>query len=749
MRVIGQGTAAVAGLALAELLDTLADGTLDVDQITATELSGFDLRLDMSDTLDRRRQPERDDHRHQPHRRPRPPARRHRARHRQPAQQRPHRQGRRGDLHERRPRRGDERRLDQGVLRPGRRRRPAGLRDHRGRRDRHRPGAATSCSPRCARCRRRCARCSTVGRPSPRRRGASPRSGATGRSSATAPTWSRPTRCGSSSRELCYKSIACDVTEDKKHIDLSSEPLILVCAAGLSGGTADDVAKEVAIYKAHKATPIVIATEGDERFAAASAVISVPAVHPALAFVLSAMVGHLFGYEAALAIDALGPSAARGARADRGRAEASRSTVTTCSVGCAPASGRTATGSTTGCAPGCTTGTSRRPPRCASAGCCATSPASRRSRATSRSSGKIATPSALIDDLTAALTRTIEELTRPVDAIKHQAKTVTVGISRNDEGVLDRVLVQAVLNAGAGRDRLSYRTLKVLADLDPAVESVVGFTRYRIDGEPSQADATIGIVDRGGLSLEVPSRVETQLAAARHEAARRRRARGARGPRPQGRAHVDLRAGGQGLGVHRHHAAARALPRSAPGDDDARRAAGLRPALRPAGRLGGGDRGQLPRRPARRGARRRSAHRADVGDRRPLAFVSPTPHGRVIGVGVDAVDIERFRVSLARTPSMRTRLFTAEELAYVAPKSDPVPSLAARFAAREAVMKAMGLGLGAFGFHEAWVTRAPSGEPSLVITGRAAELAAERGITEWLLSITHTDLVAIAHVVAQ
>ena len=104
--------------------------------------------------------------------------------------------------------------------------------------------------------------------------------------------------------ELCYKSIACDVTEDKKHIDLSSEPLILVCAAGLVGGTADDVAKEVAIYKAHKATPIVVATEGDERFAAAAAVLSVPVVDSALAFVLTAMVGHLFGYEAALAIDA-------------------------------------------------------------------------------------------------------------------------------------------------------------------------------------------------------------------------------------------------------------------------------------------------------------------------------------------------------------------------------------------------------------------------------------------------------------
>jgi glucosamine--fructose-6-phosphate aminotransferase (isomerizing) len=122
-------------------------------------------------------------------------------------------------------------------------------------------------------------------------------------------------------------------------------------------------------------------------------------------------------------------------------------------------------------------------------------------------SGKIATPGVLIDDLTSALTRTIEELTRPVDAIKHQAKTVTVGISRSDEGVLDRRLVQEALAAGAGRDRLSYRTLKVLADLDPAVESVVGFTRYRVEGDTA-TDATIAIVDRGGLSLNVPSRVD-------------------------------------------------------------------------------------------------------------------------------------------------------------------------------------------------------------------------------------------------
>ncbi|MEQ9164187.1 MAG: 4'-phosphopantetheinyl transferase superfamily protein [Ilumatobacter fluminis] len=58
----------------------------------------------------------------------------------------------------------------------------------------------------------------------------------------------------------------------------------------------------------------------------------------------------------------------------------------------------------------------------------------------------------------------------------------------------------------------------------------------------------------------------------------------------------------------------------------------------------------------------------------------------MIGIGVDVVDIERFRVSLQRTPTMRERLFTSVELEYVAPQSDPVPSLAARVAAREAVI---------------------------------------------------------------
>ena len=121
----------------------------------------------------------------------------------------------------------------------------------------------------------------------------------------------------------------------------------------------------------------------------------------------------------------------------------------------------------------------------------------------------------------------------------------------------------------------------------------------------------------------------------------------------------------------------------------------------------------------------------------------------MIGIGVDVVDIERFRTSLDRTPTMRERLFTATELDYVAPQADPVPSLAARFAAREAVMKSLGLGLGAFGFHDVWVERDPSGKPSLAVTARAAQLADAAGVSRWHLSLTHSALVAVAYVIAE
>jgi holo-[acyl-carrier protein] synthase len=122
--------------------------------------------------------------------------------------------------------------------------------------------------------------------------------------------------------------------------------------------------------------------------------------------------------------------------------------------------------------------------------------------------------------------------------------------------------------------------------------------------------------------------------------------------------------------------------------------------------------------------------------------------GAALGLGLDLVDIPRFAAVLARRPAMWERLFTAGERAYAESLADPVPSLAARFAAKEAVMKAMGVGLGAFAFGEVEVQRQPSGEPRLVLTGRAAELAVERAVRQWLVSLTHTSTAAAAVVVA-
>ena len=327
--------------------------------------------------------------------------------------------------------------------------------------------------------------------------------------------------------ELCYKSIAADATEDKKHIDLSSEPLILVCAAGLRGSTADDVAKETAIFRAHKATPVVIADEGEQRYSAA-ATITVPPVHPALGFVLSAMVGHLFGYEAALAID----GSARPLREAREAIERAVADTPDGDVVLAvlrsqipPYAHRFLDGLRDHVYDGhLEASTAVR-----LVGLLRDVMSPNPVEQYAASSGRVGTPGALVDELVVALTRAIEELTRPVDAIKHQAKTVTVGISRSDEGVVDRALVQATLRAGAGRDVLTYHTLKVLADLDPAVAEVTGFTRYRVD------DKTISIVDRDGISRDLPSRVDTdsRLVGTKHRVAESREVLVARGRRDQ------------------------------------------------------------------------------------------------------------------------------------------------------------------------------------------------------------------------
>ena len=171
-----------------------------------------------------------------------------------------------------------------------------------------------------------------------------------------------------------------------------------------------------------------------------------PAVHPDLAFVLCAMAGHLFGYEAALAIDASARPLREARGLHRDRSSARRATATIRSSRSRRRSSRCAARFFDGAAHAATTTAASTPAtavRLASVLRYATGVVPL--DAYQIEFGKVGTPSTVVEDLTAALTKAIEELTRPIDAIKHQAKTVTVGISRSDETLLQVPLVQEVL----------------------------------------------------------------------------------------------------------------------------------------------------------------------------------------------------------------------------------------------------------------------------------------------------------------
>ncbi len=128
--------------------------------------------------------------------------------------------------------------------------------------------------------------------------------------------------------------------------------------------------------------------------------------------------------------------------------------------------------------------------------------------------------------------------------------------------------------------------------------------------------------------------------------------------------------------------------------------------------------------------------------------------GAIVGVGVDAVDVARFRRVLNRRPRFAVRCFTDSERSDVSGSADVAQSLAARFAAKEAVMKALGTGIGGFPLTDVEVCRtagkgATRNAPYLKLHGSAAALAGARGAGSFHLSLTHTDGVAIAFVVAE
>ena len=318
--------------------------------------------------------------------------------------------------------------------------------------------------------------------------------------------------------ELCYKTISSDFVEDKKHIDLSSEPLIIVCAAGTRHTVIGDIIKDTAIFKAHKATPIVIADEGDDRFDPyADAVLHVPHVSEHLAPILNTLVGHLWGYYAALAIN-------EGSRfLYRFRDEIKKSLDEYNAQGLDVyeiilekpfrekiaefyiefRKKRTSNQFPT------TIGLDI---------------ASDLTLLLNYLSGRLpvsdfdldfhqkGTAVNIINIFFSRLADAISAMARPVDAIKHQAKTVTVGTSRIIERI-EGVLFDTLTAEDFTISQMTNTNIIVLKNLQTVIDQIEGSVLYRINGlsllgEPTD-DTTIEVLKKGGDIADVPSRVES------------------------------------------------------------------------------------------------------------------------------------------------------------------------------------------------------------------------------------------------
>ncbi len=317
--------------------------------------------------------------------------------------------------------------------------------------------------------------------------------------------------------ELCYKTISSDYTEDKKHIDLSSEPLIIISAAGTRENVKQDIIKDTAIFSAHKATTIVITDEGDNRFDPyAEDVFHVPAISEHFAPILNTFVGHLWGYFAALAINEVSKylygfrenikniienfakqnfDVYEAVLQDSFQEKIERFSIEfkAKKIG-------------------------RRFPALIGF-----EAASDITLLLKYLSGKLSisdfefdfdikgTALNMLNCLFRCLDETIDLMTRPIDAIKHQAKTVTVGTSRISEKV-EGIFFDALDKHNITTSMLTTKNVIVLKNLQKIVSNINGYILYKVDklnlmGKPVD-NTTISIVDKGGILKQIPSRVE-------------------------------------------------------------------------------------------------------------------------------------------------------------------------------------------------------------------------------------------------
>ncbi|MGI6360720.1 MAG: holo-ACP synthase [Bacillota bacterium] len=121
----------------------------------------------------------------------------------------------------------------------------------------------------------------------------------------------------------------------------------------------------------------------------------------------------------------------------------------------------------------------------------------------------------------------------------------------------------------------------------------------------------------------------------------------------------------------------------------------------------------------------------------------------IFGVGTDIVDVKRLEKIIERTPQLIERVFTASEISYCQNKGrQKVQALAARFAAKEAVLKALGTGIVGFSWTEMELSNLPSGQPVVELSGRMAQFIAKHDIIKVEISYSHIDETAVAFAVA-
>jgi glutamine---fructose-6-phosphate transaminase (isomerizing) len=295
--------------------------------------------------------------------------------------------------------------------------------------------------------------------------------------------------------ELCYKSVPVDFTEDKKHIDLSTEPLTLVIANDLPANLVGDTAKEVAIFKAHNGKPIVFVAAGEEKafLPYAEVVIGLPGVGAGLDFVIGVVAGHLWGFHAARAIDETATTlrVAMGALA--------QAVVEPTGESISDAKDRLAAVLDLAVAGRFDSGLGARQMALL---------ARHAALLHGLSSGQAALPQ--LEEALGVVKAAFEETSRPIDTIRHQAKTVTVGTSRPDDS-LSPQLLQALARLGVSEAQLRDEDRRRLIALSWLIALVPGAVQVATADARGKTLERVAISGRFGVA---------PAAAQRHEAPR-------------------------------------------------------------------------------------------------------------------------------------------------------------------------------------------------------------------------------------